>query len=365
MDRTLPLCPVCQTPTPASAAACPSCGVALDAPGGHRTLVGLPGIASPGPEATLLGLPPPRLVPGPPPPVVLMPAVADDAAEETLLGPPQPAGLPLDDLDGATLLDSFAPMPVVARAPSSTPAPALAAEQDAIVLDEPPDAPLPALRTTGAALRTADLDASRLVATRRMPAAGPGRWRQAGLFVGVAVVAGLAAAVAIMLLRDDFRAELAGDLSVTRTSSGYLVQVGVRTSGPARVTWPGGRSAVDGEATLRFELERAATHLGDNTIALEVSPGSGRPRTLTVHVLVHYEWLGILQEGGADGLVAGLKVQPGWAVELAAPGRVEARAGGEVRLYLPRPGPPAVRFKLRSPAGEVLTFDEPLRRSSP
>ncbi|MCB9544894.1 MAG: hypothetical protein H6706_03255 [Myxococcales bacterium] len=348
---------MCQTPSPVDATACRGCGAALapDAPpaGGHRTLVGLPGIAPASPEATLIGLGAPRFSPPARP--------ALEAAEETLLGPPQPAGLPHATLDGATLLDSFAPVRV--DPPSAAPVPALAAEQDAIDLDEEPDAPLPALRATGADLRTAEAVARVEAEPRRRPATL--RWRQVALFAGVAAAAGLVAALAISALRDDFRAELAGDLAVTRTSSGYLVQVGVRTSGPARVTWPGGRAAVDGEATLRFELERGATHLGDNRVTLDVTPGSGRPRTLTVHVLVHYEWHGLVDAPDAPGPVAGLRVQPGWAVTLQTPGTLEKRRDGEVRLFLKPPAPPVVRFTLRSPTGETLTFDEPIRRPSP
>ncbi len=354
--RTLS-CFVCQQPNPAGTRYCAGCGTQLpdtenskdisplaepepaeETVLGHRTLLGTPALDS---EETLLE--PPPAIPG---------------GEHTLLGMPRPL-LPTERpaWEGPTVLDgAFTGQRDDAQDPAFTPIgghPALPASAGAEVidLDEDPDRPLPAV-TPLARPRVRGRGAT----VRRPP-----RWRQLALLLGTALLAALGTVVALSWVDDGFRAELVGDLAVTRTSSGYQVQVGARTSGPASVMHPGGRDLVDGEAALRFEVEDARIKLGDNPVVLQVSPGQGRARTLTLHVMAYYK---LVPEGPAVGgaLQARLEVLPGWRMHLETPGEVAVRQPGVFALRLPPTGPVVpVRFSLESPDGARFTFDESLR----
>lgn len=321
---------------------------------GHRTLVGAPGLTEVADDGETL------LVPGP---RAGLPAIP--GGEHTLLGAPRPAIVPRPRRDtaaweGPTVLDGRADE--VQRTPASG-HPALPRSVGEVILDldEGPDAPLPAItplpsrpgRPVSPPLRPQPRGLERLEAARRL------RRRHFMVLVVTAVLAALATVVGLSWVDDGFRAELAGDLTVTRTSSGYLVQVGVRTSAPARVSHPGGRAVVDGDQRLRFELEDARIRLGDNPIVLSVSPGQGRTRTLTLHVMVYYKL--VAEPSPPDAVRARLELQPGWRVRLPSGGRVEARADGVYGLVLtPGPVPRPLHFILEAPDGRTLPFDEAL-----
>ena len=312
---------------------------------GHHNLLGTPALEG---DETLLEAPRPA-IPG---------------GEHTLLGMPRPV-LPLERPQwvGPTVLDrASGPERQTRGGDAFTPIgghPALPASvgDEGSDLDEAPDRPLPAITSPA---RPRALPAPRPPArTRPEP-----RGRQLALLAVTAVLAALGTVWALSWVDDGFRAELVGDLAVTRTSSGYQVQVGVRTSARAHVYHPGGRAPVEGETALRFEVEDTAIQLGDNPVPLQVRPEEGRERTLTLHVMVYYK---LVPEPPAPGGAsrARIEVLPGWRMHLQSPGEVAVRRPGVFALELPRaPGRVVpVRFALESPEGARFTFDESLHQA--
>lgn len=367
--QPLRTCPHCQAPLVEGGTQCGACGQALR----QRTLIGVPGIQ----------LAAPTLFDGAP--LAL--------AEQTAIGPPRPADplwaqLDEDGMAAPTLLDS---RPIAALEPEVTPAgghPALPRPVAEVVSTRPAR---PALKPVAIARTERDPDRASdpaldrdALAARRIRAATEATERAAqverrGSVLSLMVIAALAITVAIVAYwMTRFRAELDGDLSVTRTSSGYAVDVGVRTSGPATVHHPGGQRAVDGVARLRFEVASAQMKLGDNRVGLRVVDASGAERVLTLDVMVYYQLrapqLAAPQPGRPVDVA--LDLSPGWQITLHGEGAVDPLPGGGVRLRLDADAalaaaPPGhdvvlpIDFTLTGPGGERERFVEKLRLPAP
>ena len=204
------------------------------------------------------------------------------------------------------------------------------------------------------------------------------RTRQAGRRSGLTVFVVLGLLVAgVLVYATRFHAELVDTFEVTRTSSGYAVTAGLRTSGPAVVRHPGGETPVDGSAELNFEIPGSALELGDNPVAIEVV-SDGATRVLTLHVMVYYHRLSPPLVPPTRGKLVhlGLEVQPGWTALLNAPGTVTLVDATHLQLsVLPDDAidatPPGstvmlpIPFELRAPSGETNTFTERLHLPPP
>jgi hypothetical protein len=398
-------CPACRHANPPDAEACVQCGASLMG----ATLLGMspPPVESAETSArsrTLFGLPAPSrpepLDAEPTRPDVVALPVEPPAAErsQTLFGVPAPVRSVAPQA-----VPAAAPAPVQVPAPAPTPAP-----EDAPTLRRParaaaPEtapapAPAPARRPAAApapAKRPGSTtllhqEAAEIMAAAKIAGAVADEERNAAqrrlrktlwVLLGVALVT---AFVGFLSFRDRhrFQAEVGGELRVQRDAEGYAVKVRLRTSAPALVQVPEGATGgperpVDGESDVVFRLPDHTLKVGDNQLALGVTPSDDPDarRQLSLHVRVYYRFVSTPAAPPEPGKRFELRMalMPGWRLEVAD-AQVEPLPGGELGVSLDSApmlaaaerfsgplGEFPLQLSLTGPGGERATFTEALR----
>ncbi len=371
------------------------------------TLLGMsPPPVEPVPDATqrsqtLFGLPAPsRAAPldAEPtrPDVVALPAEPPPAERsQTLFGVPAPARsaapapvAPAPEPEDAPTLRRPARAPAAAPAPEPVVSPAARERPVEKPVERPTAAPAQAKRPSSTTLL--HQEAAEIMAAARIAGAVADEERNAAqrrlrktlwVLLGVALVT---AFVGFLSFRDRhrFQAEVGGELRVQRDAEGYAVKVRLRTSAPAFVQVPEGATGgperpVDGETDVAFRLPDHALKVGDNQLALGVTPSDDPDarRQLSLHVRVYYRFVSTPAAPPEPGKRFELRMalMPGWRLEVAD-ARVEPQPGGELGVSLDSApmlaaaerfagplGEFPLQLSLTGPAGERATFTEALR----
>lgn len=385
-------CPACRHANPPDAEACVRCGASLMG----ATLLGM----SPPPvesasdatqrSQTLFGLPAPsRSVPLDPDPtrpeVVALPAEPPAAERsQTLFGVPAPPR--------AAAPAPAPPAPATPAAPEDAPTLRRPAREAAVAAEATP-APKPAAPAQAkrpSATTLLHREAAEIMAAAKIAGAVADEERNAAqrrlrktLWVLLAVAL-VTAFVGFLSFRNRhrFQAEVGGELRVQRDAEGYAVKVRLRTSAPAVVQVPEGATGgperpVDGETDVAFRLPDHALKVGDNQLALGVTPSDdpGDRRQLSLHVRVYYRFVSTPAAPPEPGKRFELRMalMPGWRLEVAD-AQVEALPGGELGVSLDSApmlaaaerfagplGEFPLQLSLTGPGGEHATFTEALR----